>query len=229
VADSRNERIAERAVRDLTDVMTGRHLTAHVVHINGVYHQNPECPEVEPGDDLLPRRGDLVEVDLFTLTRTSECGYCRNYFRDHGPGTKELVRLAEGAIATARVLRGGSDKGAAINLLRKNWLVPSEFVREALSALQDVSEEPRSETFSLVERGGPVNKEQENRLVRGLWHWEDGWSVVEYNGQDVWRKSVVLGTETKDKARTTARVYAEVTRPMFKDQTEAWRAAKCIA
>lgn len=229
VPGSASNTTAERAVRDITSLMGGRLLTAHVVDVLGVYHQNPECPEVEPGDDLLPRRGAMVEVDLPTLIRTSECGYCRNYFRDHGPGTKELTRLAAGVISMAGVLRGEVSRGAAINLLCRNWLVPGDFVTEALATLWDDRADPLSDLFALVERGGLASEEQESRLSRALWHWEDGWSVVEYNEQDTWRKSCFLGRAEISRARATAKVYAEVTKPLFRDQAEAWRAAVCVS
>lgn len=229
MAETNGDTVAGRAVNLLCEVLGSSSFTAHVVEVDGVYHQNPECPTVEPGDDLLPRRGQLVEIKLSELIQISECGYCRNYFRDHGPGTRELLRLCEGVAAVSGVSEGVTSRGAAINLLRKNWLVPAEFVKDALTKLCDQTSDPESETFALIERGAVVTQRQEGRLLRALWHWEDGWSVVEHEESDVWKRSVVLGFEERCNARSTARVYAEITRYLFKDQADAWRAAKCVA
>lgn len=194
----------------------------------GAMHTNPLCPVIDPGDDALPRIGEAVEMDLKTMISERGCSWCRNYFADHGPGTRTLTQLAKGPLAFGDALAGRLSRGEAISELRANWLVPETFVTKALDVLSDATCHLESGMFALVDRGFLADRRQGVKLEAGLWHWVDGWSIVTYDDRDQWRKSLVLGYGESSSVRATARTYAEITQKMFKDQIEAWSAARCI-
>ena len=178
-------------------------------------------------DDALPRYGVTEYVDLRTLIGSSSCTWCSNYFSDHGAGTKALTQLCAGPIAFAKFTKGEVSAGEALNSLKKNWLISDDFVTKAVGLLVNNRRKVGTGLFSLVERGGDITKEQAERLSRGTWHWVDGWSLVEHNEFDQWRKGAVLGFETSERARITSKFYAEVTSLVLEDPTDAWLAA-CV-
>jgi hypothetical protein len=227
VVTERRARAVEGLIEDVLLVSDGAELLIPVTCKNGVHHPNPSCPHIDPGDDALPRIGLTKYVDLRTLVDSSGCTWCSNYFSDHGTGTKELTRLLVGPVAFAKFIRGEITAGEAINSLKKNWLISEEFVKKTVELLIDRRCQIDTGLFALVERGGDITKEQGIRLSRGTWHWADGWSIVEHNEFDRWRKGVVLGFETSERARITSKTYAEVTSLVLEDPVEAWLAA-CV-
>lgn len=220
--------LALETVEKLEVLMAGALPRVFATASQGTTHTNPLCPVIDPGDDALPRIGDAVEMDLKTMISAGECAWCRNYFADHGSGTRSLAQLAKGPLAFGEALAGRLSRGEAISELRVNWLVPETFVAEALDILCDGTCRPDSGMFALVDRSLLTDRGQGVKLEAGLWHWVDGWSIVPYDDRDQWRKSLVLGYGESSSVRETARTYAEITQKMFKDQTEAWSAARCI-
>lgn len=216
--------IAEKLETLMADALPRVFVTAS----QDAIHTNPLCPVIDPGDDALPRIGEAVEMDLKTMISERECSWCRNYFADHGSGTRSLAQLAKGPLAFGEALAGRLSRGEAISELRANWLIPETFVAKALDVLSDGTCRLDSGMFALVDRGFLASRGQGVKLEAGLWHWADGWSIVPYDERDQWRKSLVLGYGESSSVRATARTYAEITQKMFKDQTEAWAAAICI-
>ena len=227
VVTERRDRVVESLIEDVLLVANGSELLIPVACKNGVRHPNPMCPHVDPGDDALPRYGVTEYVDLRTLIGSSSCTWCSNYFSDHGAGTKALTQLCAGPIAFAKFTKGEVSAGEALNSLKKNCLISDDFVTKAVGLLVNNRRKVGTGLFSLVERGGDITKEQAERLSRGTWHWVDGWSLVEHNEFDQWRKGAVLGFETSERARITSKFYAEVTSLVLEDPTDAWLAA-CV-